>query len=162
MSEAPPVEPAIFFPVMSAARVRSHVTGLLIYGFGMFLGITGIKSNLLRHRSIAVDIFVLFFSLLMFGLMAKVWLRDQGSQIVIHGNRIEVRSGRGQPRAAGLITNIIDLRAMQNVTQAKPWSYAIVFSNDRRIVFDRNIPNLMALIELLEQRTGKQFVIHRS
>ena len=81
---------------------------------------------------------------------------------MIHGNRIEVRSGSGQPRAAGLITNIIDLRAMQNVTQAKPWSYAIVFSNDRRIVFDRNIPNLMALIELLEQRTGKQFVIHRS
>ena len=162
MSEAPPVEPPIIFPVMSVARIRSHIWGLLIYGFGLFLGITGIRSDMALHRTMAVDAFVLVFSLLMFGLLARVWLRDQGSQIVIQGNRIEVRSGSGEPRAAGLLTNVIDLRATQNVTHPRPWSYAIVFSNQRRIVFDRNIPNLASLISLLEQRTGKQFVVHRS
>ncbi len=162
MSEAPPVEPPIIFPVMSAARVRSNIWGLLINGFGLFLGITGIRADVALQRSFAADAFILAFSLMMFGLLAKVWLRDQGSQIVVQGNRIEVRSGSGVPRAAGLLTNVIDLRATQNVTQPRPWSYAIVFSNQRRIVFDRNIPNLMALINLLEQKTGKQFVIHRS
>ena len=162
MSQVPPVEPPIVFPIMSVARIRSHVWGLLLYGALLYLGITGVKRNLVEHRSIVVDVFIIFFGLLMFLLSSFSWLRDQGSQILIQGNRIEVRSSSGESRAAGLLTNVIELRASQNVTQARPWSYSVIFSNQRRIVFDRSIPNLDSLIRLLEERTGKQFVIHRS
>ena len=162
MSQAPPVEPPIVFPIMSAARIRSHIWGLLLYGSLLYLGITGVKVNLAEHRSIVVDVFVSIFGLLMFLLSSFSWLRDQGSQILIQGNRIEVRSGGGDARAAGLLTNVVELRASQNVTQARPWSYSVIFSNQRRIIFDRSIPRLDSLIQLLEERTGKQFIIHRS
>ena len=162
MSQAPPVEPPIIFPIMSAARIRSHIWGLLLNGALLYLGITGVKINIAEHRSIVVSVFVAIFALLMFLLSSFSWLRDQGSQIMIQGNRIEVRSGNGELRTSGLLTNVIELRASQNVPRPRPWSYCVIFSNQRRIIFDRNIPNLDSLILLLEERTGKQFVIHRS
>lgn len=161
MIEAPPVEPPIIFPVMSATRIRSHLWSLLIYGFGIYLGISGIKRHTSAHRPIVLDLFVLLFSLFFFGLSAMLWLRDQGSQIIIHGNRIAVKSGSGEIRSSGLISDIIELRAIQTKSQSKPSSYSVVFSSRRRIVFDRNIPNLDSLLALLEQRTGRPFVINQ-
>lgn len=162
MSEAPPVESPNVFPVMSSARIRSHVWGLFIYGMGLYLGITGIKRHLASHRSIAFDIFILILSVFMFAVTGLIWFRDQGSQIIIQGNRIELKSVNGEVRSSGLISDIIDLRATQSRLQGRPWSYIITFSNRRRIVFDRNVPNLHSLVGLLEQRTGRQFIIDQS
>ena len=162
MSQAPPVEPPIVFPIMSTARVRSTIWSLLIYGFMLYVGITGYRMDSARHRSIVIDIVFTIVGLLFFALSSLSWLRDQGSQIVVQGNRIELRSGSGAVRLAGLITDIVKLQASQNVTQKKPWSYSVVFKNRLFILIDRNIPNLESLIQLLEQRTGRKFEIKRS
>jgi hypothetical protein len=162
MPEAPPVEEPIVFPVMSWVRIRSHLWNLTVYGMGLYLGITGMRHQLSAHESAVLDFFILIFSVLMFFLTALIWLRDQGSQIIIQGNRIELRSASGDVRSAGLISNILDLKATQSRTRGRPWTYVIVFSNRHRIVFDRNIPNLPTLVSLVEQRSGLQFDVHQS
>lgn len=162
MIEAPPVDPPIEFPVMSARRIGSHIWSLLFAGTIVTCGGLSIPRGLAKDRSIVLDVFLILFGVFTFVVTGYLWVRDQGAVIRIQGNSISILSPTGAVRSRGLLTNVVQLRALQPISQNKPTSYVLVFADMRRIAFDRNLPNIEALLSLIQQRTGQQFVVHRS
>ena len=162
MSEAPPLEPAVDFEVMSARRIRSHIWNLLLFGaVASCSGIT-IPTSLLKGRSIILDVVFIFIGAFFFITTAMSWYRDQGAKVRVQGNSISVISPTGKTRMSGLFSNIVLLKGLRSVSQKEPRLYVVLFAGGKRLMFDRNLQNLPELLKLIEERSGQQFVIQQS
>ena len=147
---------------MSGKRIWSHVWSLLLFGAIVTCSGITLPMRLQEGRSIVVDVAFIIFGSLMFAMAAYSWYRDQGAAIKIQGNSISVVSPTGKVRINGLLTNVIQLKAMQPISQNVPTAYIVVFTGGRRISFSNSVPNVDGLLHLIQVRTGKQFVVQRS
>lgn len=160
--QAPTTEQPTVFAFDKGKVLKNAIPSILLWTVLFLWNVYDIVTKLPKGRSIAFDVVL--------GLFAAFWLlvtilsacMSYGAKIEIQGGIIRRVGANGKVFVKGPLNKVEMLKANQNISQNKPASYSVVWTPKIQLIFDNRVEGVETLIMMLEQQTGKQFVLQRS
>lgn len=160
--QAPPLEPPVTFAIDNGKVLKSALTSGIFWLLLEIWNTYDLVLHIKNGKSYTFDLILFLFA--GFWLLVTVF---QG--YMNYGAVIELRDGKlrrvgpgGKVHVQGPVAGIAALKVMHNISQSKPSHYMVEWSPKAKLMFDARFQNVETLMMLLEQRTGKQFILQRS
>lgn len=85
------------------------------------------------------------------------WRNVTGKEVQLQGDEVRLISTNNKLAFSASVANVTRLRAIKPTFAKNPEAFCVEFNDGHKFYFRDDVPNRQGLMQILEQRTGKQF-----